>query len=284
MGKARLVAIGAALGYLATGIALWGCQSRLIFEPGTALSPRPAQLSFPIVEVAIAQDGPGRLNGWWIPAAQSPLARGKTVLYLHGNDGTVASSTREVAPLRALGYSVLLVDYRGFGISPGPVPSEASVYRDAEAAWNYLIGEKNINPKALYIYGHSLGGAIAIELARRHPEAAGLVVESSFTSIYDMARLEKRYALLPVDLFLNQRFDSLSKVGELKLPVLFLHGTADEIVPFAMGERLFAATGAGARFVAIEGGRHDHDEAGEAVIRGALREFAGPNAIAALSL
>ena len=265
MGKARLIGIGAILGYVAAGLLLWGCQNRLIFEPGAPDSGR--SISFPLSKVRIPLDAPGTLNGAWVAGGT------KTVLYLHGNDDTVASSESEIAPLRELGYSVLLVDYRGFGVSPGPFPTEASVYQDAEAAWNYLVRERGVDPKALYLYGHSLGGAIAIELARRHPEAAGLIVESSFTSISDMARLQARYALLPVDFFLNQRFDSIRKVAGLRLPILYLHGTDDELVPFAMGQRLFAASERSARFVAIPGGHHDHDAEGAAVIRRAVLAF-----------
>ena len=279
MGKARFVLLGAMVGYLATCVALWGCQNRLIFEP-QATERAAADFTFAIDEVTIPMRA-GRIHGWWIPAAKREA---KVVLYLHGNGETVSSSVREIAPLRELGYSVLLIDYRGFGRSEGAFPSEASVYEDAEAAWSYLVRSRGVAPDNLYIYGHSLGGAVAIELARRHPEAAGLVVESSFTSIYDMARLEKRYAMLPLDLFLNQRFDSLRKVGSLKLAVLYLHGTADEIVPFAMGRRLFAASGGSASFVAIPGGGHEHDAAaGAATIRSALRAFVEGATLTALA-
>src|SRR5207253_2018562 len=107
--------------------------------------------------------------------------RAKVVLYLHGNDGNVSASMPAIAPLRELGYAVLLIDYRGYGESAGSFPSEQSVYLDAEAAWRYLTAERGVDARNLYIYGHSLGGAIAIELAVHHPEAAGLIVESSFT-------------------------------------------------------------------------------------------------------
>jgi pimeloyl-ACP methyl ester carboxylesterase len=277
----RLLAVlaGGLIGYLAIGVAMWGGQSRLIFEPIRELHAAPSDFSFPIVDVTIPLASGSRLDGWWLPAV-SPGA--KVVLYLHGNQENVTTSVREILPLRELGYAVLLIDYRGFGRSEGGFPSEAAVYEDAEAAWNYLVRERHVDAVALYIYGHSLGGAIAIELATRHPETAGLIVESSFTSIYDMARLKKRYALLPMDLFLNQRFDSIGKVGELKVPVLYLHGTDDEVVPFAMGQRLFEASGSRASLVAITGGRHDHDAAGAEVIRSAERSFVGGGTLAAL--
>jgi pimeloyl-ACP methyl ester carboxylesterase len=196
------------------------------------------------------------------------------MLYLHGNNGNVTTSMAEVEPLRQLGYSVFLIDYRGYGKSDARFPSESSVYEDAQAAWDYLVRERGISAVRLYIYGHSLGGAIAIELATRHPEAAGLIVESSFTSIYDMAALQRRYALLPIKAFLSQRFDSIEKVHRLQLPVLYMHGTADEIVPFSMGQQLFSESGGMKSFAAIEGGRHgDNSVVAGPAFRAAIRGF-----------
>jgi len=259
---------------LCAALGLWGCQSWFIFEPDREMRASPADFPFRIVEVMVPVRTPAgalqHLQGWWIPSQRAGAA---TVLYLHGNEGNVSTSVGEVDPLRELEQSVFLVDYRGFGESAGYLPSETTVYEDAEAAWNYLVHDRGIAPASLYIYGHSLGGAIAIELARRHPDAAGLIVESSFTSIYDMSRLDPRFKLLPVKRFLNQRFESLEKVAGLRLPVLFMHGTEDEIVPFSMGERLFARAPQPKRFVPIPGGRHDHDARGAAVIRDAVQRF-----------
>ena len=256
---------------LLAALALWLGQAHLIFQPARTLRAAEASAPETVVRIPVRASGHAAesLDGRWIPSA----AGAKTVLYLHGNDDDVGIAEREVRPLRDLGLAVLLIDYRGFGRSDGAFPSEARIYEDAEAAWSYLVRERGIAPASVYLYGHSLGGAVAIELADRHPEAAGLIVESSFTSIADMARLDRRYKLLPVDLFLNQRFDSLARVRDLRLPVLFLHGTADELVPFAMGERLFGASGGDKRFVAIQGGRHDHDAAGEAILRRAIGAF-----------
>ena len=261
-------------GVLASVLILGGCQSWFIFEPDRRLHASPSDFPFKIVEVTVPVRVPNarlqHLHGWWIPA---PLPDAKTVLYFHGNDGNVSVSVGEVTPLRELRYSVFLIDYRGYGESDGAFPSEASVYEDAEAAWKYLVNDRRVGPADLYIYGHSLGGAIAIELARHHPEAAGLIVESSFTSIYEMARLDYRYRVLPVNLLLNQRFESIRKVPELRLPLLFIHGSADDIVPFSMGEELFAAAPQPKRFITLEGGKHDHDAAGGPVIRDAVERF-----------
>jgi pimeloyl-ACP methyl ester carboxylesterase len=270
-----LTCAGVLLAYIAAGMLLWAFQSRLIFEPERTLHAAPGDFPFRVVEVAIpiGTTAPRRqtVSGWGIPSAQ-PGA--KVVLYLHGNDGNVATSMAEIEPLRELGYSVFVIDYRGYGRSDARFPSESSVYEDAEAAWDYLVRERRISPGRLYIYGHSLGGAIAIELAMRHPEAAGLIVESGFTSIYDMARLQRKYSLLPIKPFLNQRFDSIQKVSRLRVPVLYVHGTDDEVVPISMGRRLFSASSGVKSFAVIEGGRHgDNAAVGGPAYRAAIRSF-----------
>jgi alpha-beta hydrolase superfamily lysophospholipase len=266
---------GALLGYIGAGSTLWAYQERLVFEPDRSLHAKPSDFPFAVLEAEVPVQSPGqpqqKLRAWWVPSGK-PGA--KVVLYLHGNDGNVSTSVREIAPLRELGYSVFMIDYRGYGASDGRFPSESTVYEDAEAAWRYLTCAGCVEPAKLYIYGHSLGGAVAIELGRRHPEAAGLIVESSFTSIHDMAMLDLRYAWLPVRQFLTHKFESIRKVGELQLPVLYIHGTADDVVPHAMGRKLFEASGGDKRFVAIDGGRHEHDAAAlEPLLRAALRDF-----------
>jgi pimeloyl-ACP methyl ester carboxylesterase len=264
------------LGYGIVGLGLWSCQScvsSFIFEPNQTLYAGPADFSFKVVDVKIpisSGDAAQSLHGWWIASTRRDA---RAVLYLHGNDGNVSTSIGEIGPLRELGYSVLMIDYRGYGRSEGSVPSEETVYQDAEAAWNYLIHHRGIRAARLHIYGHSLGGAIAIELALRHPEAAGLIVESSFTSIAEMAKLNGAYALLPMQLS-SQRFDSINKVGGLRLPVLYIHGTADEIVPYAMGEQLYKASGGSKHFVPIGGGLHGNNAAvGGRAFRNAIRDF-----------
>jgi pimeloyl-ACP methyl ester carboxylesterase len=299
LATARTVLWMAAITYVLACASAWFWQRHLIFEPSKAMRAAPSSFKFRVEDIAIPViNDPRRLHiadrfeifpsasaeavpsmvhnihGWWIPSATVPEASARTVLYLHGNDGNVSTSIDETAPLRALGYSVFMVDYSGYGRSEGPFPSERSVYNDAEAAWNYLVHSRGIASRNLFIYGHSLGGAVAIELARRHREAAGLIVESSFTSIRDMAVRDWLYGLMPVNLLLGQRFDSIDKVAQLALPVLFIHGTADETVPFEMGLQLYRKAGGNKRFVAIDGGGHENNaQAGGAVFRQAVSGF-----------
>lgn len=270
MRKAALYACLAAFAaYVSAGAVLWAAQKHLIFEPLRDLVVAPAELAFPVADFSIPVRGES-LHAWWMPGSRND---GKLILYFHGNDGNVSTSVSETALLRELGFTVLAVDYRGYGESDGKFPSEASVYEDAEAALAALVSWE-IEPRDIYVYGHSLGAAIAIDLASRHPELGGLIVESGFTSIYDMARREPQYGLYPVRLLLNQRFDSISKVSRLELPVLYIHGTADQVVPYQMGEALYERSGGRKRFVAVRGGGHDDNAAvARSVMRAAILEL-----------
>ncbi|MCC5635890.1 alpha/beta hydrolase [Nostoc sp. CHAB 5844] len=140
-----------------------------------------------------------------------------------------------------LGFSVLVIDYRGFGKSQGKFPSESQLYQDSQIAWNYLVKTRRISPEQIVIYGESLGGAIAIDLAIKHPQANALIVQSSFTSMAEVIEHRDFLWLFPINLLLTQKFDSLSKVRSLQIPVLFIHGTADSVVPSYMSQQLYNA-------------------------------------------
>jgi hypothetical protein len=251
---------------------LWSYQRSFVFLPTRDFVQTPADLALPFEDVSIpvGTSPPSLLHGWWLPA---DVASAPVVLYLHGNDHNIGSSVEAVALLLRMEFSVLLVDYRGYGKSGGEFPTEAQVYEDAEASWNYLIRDRHADPAKTFIYGQSLGGAIAIELAARHPEAAGLIVESSFTSVADVAKIG--YWMFPVDALLNERFDSLAKVAKLRIPVLYIHGTSDDETPYAMSEQLFAATPGTRKLTLIPGGGHEDSAAvGGTVYTHAMREFA----------
>jgi fermentation-respiration switch protein FrsA (DUF1100 family) len=241
--------------YLAVCAYMWDTQRQHIFEPSPLLQTTPDRLGMKYEEVHIPSGSGaerGELDAWWIPAdrADAPI-----LLYLHGNDKNIGGSNdmENAGRMHALGYGLLLVDYRGYGRSAGGEPSEAKIYEDAEAAWNYLLKQFGA-PQRTFIYGHSLGGAIAIELAIHHPEAGGLIAESTFTSMSEIGRRE--YGYLPVDWLLNQRFDSLDKVAKLKIPVLFIHGTWDQRVPWQMSRQLFDRAPQPKFLMLIEGGEH----------------------------
>ena len=261
-------------GYAAACLIVWKWQTRLIFMPTRTLRRTPASLGISGEEVRVAfqtRDGKQQLHGFWLPA-EPPGP--KVMLYFHGNGDNIGVNLPHAVLLRSLGISVFLFDYRGYGHSTGPFPSEERVYEDAQAAWKYLVGDRHYSPHQIVIYGHSLGGAIAIELASRHPEAAGVIVESSFTSVADMARRMGIFRLFPLNALLRNRFESMAKIGALRMPVLLLHGTSDWTVPCHMTRQLFAAASEPKTMQMIEGGGHLNNAAlGGQSYLDAIREF-----------
>jgi len=260
------------LAYVVVCTYMWATQEQIIFEPTRILQSNPERMGMPYQEFHIPSGTGGQhgeLDSWWIPSAHGGVA---TLLYLHGNDRNISSNLTHVQRLHDLGYNVLMVDYRGFGKSSGGQPNEAKVYEDAESAWQYIIKERAIKPQKLFIYGHSLGGAIGIDLAIHHPDAAGLIVESTFTSMQAMGEL--RYGYLPVASLLHQRFDSLQKIPQLKIPVLFIHGTWDKEVPYEMSQKLYEVAPQPKALVLIQGGSHGNSGAiGWAEYRDAISNF-----------
>jgi len=229
-------------------------QREFIFMPHKGLTRTPADhgLAYDDIWLKAGRDGSeGRVHGWWIPAADP---RAPAMLYLHGSRFNLGNNLFRIARLHQMGFSVLAIDYRGFGQSDGDLPSESQAYEDADLAWEEL---KRRMPDAArrLVYGHSLGGAVAIELMMHKPEAAALIVESTFTSIKDILSASP-YWFLPAGLVLTQQFDSLSKISKVKVPVLFVHGTEDRWIPHSMSERLHAAATAPKRLLLVENGGH----------------------------
>ncbi|MEO1149031.1 MAG: alpha/beta fold hydrolase [Cyanobacteria bacterium J06638_22] len=220
-------------------------QTRLIFFPEEALESTPADVNVAFEEVWIeipVEDGVERVHGWWMPVTGNPQGERGALLYLHGNGSNIGANVNHAARFHQMGLSVLLVDYRGYGMSDGGFPQEATVYEDAQASWEFLVNELGYRPEQVFIYGHSLGGAIAIDLAIRQPDAAGLMVQGSFTSMLDMANRTTSFGWLPIDQLLTQRFDSIAKVPQLQMPVFFMHGLEDDQIPADMSEMLHAAS------------------------------------------
>jgi hypothetical protein len=259
----------AACGYL------WAMQPRLIFKPRQEISEAPADYGLAYEDVFVTVDsgsaGGERMHAWWIP---HDGGHGLTLLYLHGAALNIGANCDHARRLHDLGFNVLLISYRGFGRSEGQFPSEQSVYQDAAAAWDYLTRERGIDPRAVIIYGHSLGGAVAIDLAVRYPDAAGLIVEASFTSMRALADTRPKYRIFPIDLILHQDFNSIAKVGNLQVPILYLHGTADGVVPPDMSRELSERTASPYALVFIDGGGHNNSaRIGGKIYIDAVREF-----------
>src|SRR6476469_9841874 len=247
-----------AIAYIASCILLFILQTRLIFQPTPAIAKTPDAFNIPYQEVWLPVKTRSRkiekLHGWWLPAAnRSSLG---TLLYLHGRGFNIGANINQSYRFRQLGFSVLLIDYRGYGRSQGSFPSEYRVYEDAETAYNYLVKQRQLSPSEIFLYGHSMGGAVAVELAIAHPEAAGLIVQSSFTSMLDMV---ERYSMMR--LLLTQKFDSLAKVKLLLIPVLFAHGTADPLIPSGMSKKLYAASPEPKKILLVPNAKHNNGDA-----------------------
>jgi len=190
-----------------------------------------------------------RLHAWYAPARQGRV----TLLYCHGNAGNLSYAVDHIKGLVRLGVNVLIFDYRGYGRSQGK-PDEAGLYKDANAAYQFLMHTGRGDPRQLIIYGQSLGGVVAAHLAARQ-KCAGLIVESSFTSAQDMAR--ELYPWLPVRWLIKSRLDAAAAVGKVRAPVLVLHGTRDRTVPFRLGRRLFERAEEPKFFHGVENADHN---------------------------
>jgi fermentation-respiration switch protein FrsA (DUF1100 family) len=202
--------------------------------------------------------GAPKINAWWWPAAdpQAPA-----VYYLHGARWNLTGHVRRIEQLRKFGFSVLAIDYRGFGKSDGDLPSEKMAYEDARAGWAWLTARQP-DPAKRLIYGHSLGGAVAIDLAASlagndHPQARGLIVESSFTTLAELAT-ELSFSWVPTSFILSQKFDSLQKIETVDLPFLVVHGSGDRFIPSRFSEALFKAARAPKKFLLVPNGSHNN--------------------------
>ncbi|MEM8502498.1 MAG: alpha/beta fold hydrolase [Cyanobacteria bacterium P01_D01_bin.1] len=245
--------------YLLTCFGLWRFQTKLIFFPPRVVGATPADVGTPYEDLRLAA-GEGEVHGWWIPAA---AANAPVIIYAHGNASNLSDLVFRFQQFHDWGYAVMAIDYRGYGESSGPFPNEQRVYEDIEAAWHYLIRQQEIAASKIVLYGQSIGGAIALNLAINHPDAAGLIMESAFTSMRDM--VDYRFPLLPklvpIDGLLTQRFESAQKMRSLKVPLLLIHGTDDDVVPVSMSQELYGETivagNTSSRLILIEGGDHN---------------------------
>lgn len=253
-----------AIAYIASCILLFVLQTRFIFQPTASIQKTPDTFNIAYEEVWLpVKTRYGKiekLHGWWIPG-KSPPSHKKVLLYLHGNGLNIGANINQSYRFRQLGFSVLLIDYRGYGRSQGSFPNESQVYEDAETAYNYLVKQRQLSPNQILLYGHSMGGAVAIDLAIKHPEAAGLIVQSSFTSMADMVDNNALMRIFPVRLLLTQRFNSIAKVASLRMPVLFVHGTADPFIPAIMSKKLYAASPEPKQLLLVSNAKHNNGDA-----------------------
>ncbi len=239
---------------------LAGCVERMFFYPDSAQYTRPEQFGLRHEDVFITGADGSRLHGWWLPAKGAALG---SVLHLHGNAANVSNHLPLVAWLPGAGFNVLMLDYRGFGRSQGR-PTLDGVVDDAAAALRYLRTRPDVDGERLIVLGQSLGGATALRLLARDSGGVRLaVVEAAFASYRGIARdaAMQSVVLAPLVPIASPALppakdDPVTALPLLRVPLLLVHGTADEVIPFKHSEQLAAAALAGTQFIRVDGARH----------------------------
>ncbi|MEX2404456.1 MAG: alpha/beta hydrolase [Balneolales bacterium] len=209
-------------------------QSRLVYFPSSDIEATPEDYGLEYEDVYFKTEDELFLHGWFIPADDTPRA---TLIFCHGNAGNISHRLESIEQFHSLGLNVFIFDYRGYGNSQGQ-PTEEGTYKDAQAAWNYLTGKKNISDDELIIFGRSLGGPVAAWLALNN-QPRGLIIESSFTSLPELG--SEIYPYLPVKYFLRIKYPTREYVRKVKVPVLIGHSIRDNLISFHHGKRLFDA-------------------------------------------
>ena len=248
--------------YAVLAVALFFFQGRMVFIPIEELYITPDQVGLEYEDVSIPVSGGDTIHGWYFKSPhKDKIGAGKAVILCHGNAGNISHRLETVEFIVNQGADILLWDYRGYGKSSGS-PTEQNCYDDAVACFQWMQNSRGLVARDIIVFGRSLGGAIAIELAGR-VENGGLMVESSFTSAADMGR--KMFPFLPIGWLLRYKFDSLDKVGSLRVPIVVAHSRDDEIISYEMGRRLFDAAPEPKRFVEFSGGHNERRYFGDDV-------------------
>jgi fermentation-respiration switch protein FrsA (DUF1100 family) len=242
-----VLAVVATLGV--TPLFLQRMVESVLFQPSPGVDITPEALGIAAEQLHLQAEDGVRLHAFFLPG---PPGSSRAILFLHGNAGNASHRLPNAAALRNLGAHVLLIDYRGYGLSEGR-PSERGVYADARAGLAHLVGARGIPEARVILFGRSLGGAVAVDLAQDR-SLGGVILESTFTSLHDMARS----AVGPLAaLVARSGFESIAKIPRVRAPLLFFHGDRDAIVPYELGRRLYAAAPEPKAFETIEGADHN---------------------------
>ncbi len=225
-------------------------QKNMVFFPMKELAVTPDQLNLDFDDVAIVVGDGAQVHGWYF-APDS--AASKVFLFCHGNAGNISHRMETIEYLLGLGAGILIFDYRSYGKSTGDL-SEEGVYADSRACYDWLVSEKGFRADDIIIFGRSLGGAVAIDLASK-VTCGALIVESSFTSAAAMAR--RIFPIMPTGLLIRYKFDSINKIETVKCPILITHSPDDDLIPFYMGEKLYQRAGEPRQLVELSGGHND---------------------------
>ena len=240
-------------------------QSHYVYYPERALFAEPDSIGLTFENVSFETTDRVKLSGWFVPGES---ARG-VILFCHGNAGNISHRLESIEIFNRLGLDVFIFDYRGYGQSEGR-PNEMGTYRDAEAAWRYLVEERQVKPKEIIVFGRSLGGAVAAWVAQSQQPGA-LILESTFTSLPDVAATI--YPYLPVRWLLRFKYKTAGYLSEVNCPVLIVHSRDDEIMPFSQGKRLFEMAPEPKRFLEITGTHNEGFITSGKVYKEGLRAF-----------
>lgn len=251
--------------YIALAGLVYLVQDRLVYFPQSTLSATPAAYGLPYEDVNFEAGDGVDLHGWYVPADESRF----TLLFFHGNGGNISGRLDTITLFHSMGLDIFIIDYRGYGRSEG-TPSEEGTYRDAEAAWDYLVSEKNHSPDSIIVMGRSLGGAVAAWLAgRKRPRA--LILESTFSSGVELARAA--YPFFPVGLMLKHRYPTAEHIQDLEIPKLFAHSPEDDVVPYELGRKLYQGAPGPKTFLEMRGRHNNAFQVTGKRYRQAIEEF-----------
>lgn len=265
MGRDGLMILACLLGaYVVLCLAAFLLQKRLIYFPDRTLAASPGLVGLKWKDMTFEAEDGIRLHGWLVPAQ----SRERVILFCHGNAGNISHRIDSLKLFHDLGLTVFIFDYRGYGRSDG-IPSERGTYRDAAAAWKLLTEVEGYRGDQIVLFGRSLGAAVAMDLASRRDPAA-LMVEGAFPSITDVGA--RAYWWLPVRLLARIRYDSRNKISRISCPKLFIHSTADDVVPFDLGRRLFELSPGPKTFLDVPGTHNEISaHGGSKYVEGFLR-------------
>lgn len=244
-----LIVLTLAAAYGLFGALLYFSQASFVYYPAREHVADPRQFGLEYERVSLRTEDGVALSAWYVPADKERAV----VLFSHGNAGNISHRMFSLQIFKQLGLSTLIFDYRGYGRSEGE-PDEAGTYRDAEAAWRYLVAERGVDSRRIILFGRSLGAAVASRLAIEHAPRA-LIIESAFTSVPDLAA--RFYPFMPVRWLSRFRYDTRDHLSRASLPVLVVHSRDDEIVPFEHGRLLFQTAGLPKEFLELRGGHND---------------------------
>ena len=223
-------------------------EQKSLYYPLRKIEATPEYLGLGFEDITLITKDGVSISGWFIPAVSSRAV----IILCHGNGGNISHRLEKIKILNGLDLDILIFDYRGYGTSEGS-PSEEGLYFDAEAVYDYLVKEKKIPYQKIIGYGESLGGAVVVDLASGR-KMGGVIIEDSFTSAREMGK--KVFPFIPTFIY-KSRFDSLSKLKNIRIPKLIFHSVDDEIIPFEHGRRLFESAPEPKEFIWLNGGHND---------------------------